>query len=110
METTVTRQDDARGRAEAYSKLVREVQAGNKGFVVFPLIDASESEDFASIRAAEDSFRDLLENELSGVPCGLLHGRLPPEEKLQAQRDFVEVRKSFELQNGRRILGTNLTQ
>jgi len=90
--TSVYRQADEERRRSAYQKLVSEVQKGNKGFIVFPLIDSSENEDFQSIKAAEASFEGLINNELRGIPCGLLHGRLQPQEKLNAQNDFLEGR------------------
>lgn len=89
IQTSVYKQADAQLRGSAYEKLVSEVQLGNKAFVVFPLIDESESDDFQSIKAAEASFYELTRNELREVSCGLLHGRLQTQEKLEAQDDFI---------------------
>ena len=90
VETRVHKQSNAALRSQAYEKMVTEVKLGNKGFVVFPLIDESESEDFQAIKAAEASFHDLERNELKGVSCGLLHGRLQAQEKIEAQDAFIE--------------------
>ena len=92
VKTLVYRQSDAMERSRAYGKLASEVRSGNKGFVVFPLIEESESDDFQSVKAAEASFEGLSRNELRGVSCGLLHGRLQPQEKLEAQSDFISGR------------------
>jgi len=100
VKTFAVKQESAGERSSVYSKLVAEVQKGNKGFVVFPLIEEStatmngandqSTEYLQSIKAAEVAFRDLQENELKGIPCGLLHGRLQPQDKLAAQHAFVK--------------------
>jgi ATP-dependent DNA helicase RecG len=89
IETRVYKQANAVLRSQAYEKMVSEVKLGNKGFVVFPLIDQSEYEDFQAIKAAEASFYDLERNELKGIPCGLLHGRLQSQDKIEAQDAFI---------------------
>jgi len=92
IKTVVYKQKNEEDRQHAYETLRRETLRGNKGFVVFPLIDESESDDFKLIKAAEASFEDIQNGELEGVPCGLLHGRLQGTEKLEAQEDFIAGR------------------
>ena len=90
--TRVGRQSDGEVRGAAYAAVASEVAKGHKAFVVFPLIDESESAILENVQAAETSFAALTqgEGELRDVPCGLLHGRLSPQEKLDAQTDFLQ--------------------
>ncbi|MFN3254731.1 MAG: ATP-dependent DNA helicase RecG [Ilumatobacter sp.] len=55
-----------------------EVKAGRQAYVVCPLIDESEKLEVAS---AQETFDRLLHDELRGLRIGLLHGRLPSQEK-----------------------------
>ena len=65
-------------RERAYRFLREQVSAGGQAYIVFPMIDASGEGDF---RAAAASFEELRAGILSGLRMGLLHGRLPYEEK-----------------------------
>jgi ATP-dependent DNA helicase RecG len=59
-------------------KFLREhLEAGRQAYVVYPLIDESEKLD---AKAAATEFAKWQEF-LAPMPCALLHGRIPPEEK-----------------------------
>ena len=59
-------------------KFMREhLEAGRQAYIVYPLIDASEKLEAKAAAAEFDKWRELL----APMPCGLLHGRIPPEEK-----------------------------
>ncbi len=70
----------ARHRAQAYAFAQREIEKGHQVFVVAPMIEASDSERFAEVKAAK-ALKAEVERLLPDVRIGLLHGRMPPAEK-----------------------------
>ena len=71
-------------------KFVRdEVKKGNQGYVICPLVDESESEDFEDINSAIKFAEQLRGTVLADVPLGVLHGRMKPEEKSRIMADFA---------------------
>ncbi len=90
--------------ARAWQRAMEEVQAGHRVFVVCPRIgDGSDEEagaggagqeDGAAPRAAAvlDVARQLSEGPLVGARVGVLHGRMPPEEKEDVMRRFAGPR------------------
>lgn len=73
--TTLTTEDR---RDDALELLGREVAAGRQGFVVYPVIEESETNALkaATAMAAKLSAEVFPENKV-----GLVHGRLPPDER-----------------------------
>jgi ATP-dependent DNA helicase RecG len=73
-------------------EVVREqVGQGRQAFVVCPRIETAESDDpDRQPAAAATEVRPMLEaGELAGLRLGLLHGRLPAEEKDRVMRAFA---------------------
>ncbi len=67
-------------------ELVREqVAAGHRAYVVCPLIEESDKLEVAS---AEETFEQLSTGELSSLRLGLLHGRVPADEKQSVMDAF----------------------
>ncbi|MEI6713937.1 MAG: ATP-dependent DNA helicase RecG [Verrucomicrobiota bacterium] len=59
-------------------KFMREhLDAGRQAYIVYPLIDASDKLEAKAAAAEFEKWQDLLKP----MPCALLHGRIPPEEK-----------------------------
>ena len=81
-----TRVIAARGRDLFYSRLGSELQRGRRGFVILPLIEASEQ--YPDLRALRDEAR---ENRLRfpGVTQASLSGKSGPEEKQRALERFA---------------------
>ena len=73
-------------RGAVYKGLVHQVQEGHQAYVVCPLIEESEGVD---AKAAADLYEELTSTYLRGIPCGLLHGRLKPEEKDAVMESFA---------------------
>jgi ATP-dependent DNA helicase RecG len=63
----------------------KELEAGGRVFVVFPVID--ESEEIPELRAAETEFKNL-EEEFKEFKFGLVHGRMRTQEKEEAMERF----------------------
>jgi ATP-dependent DNA helicase RecG len=57
--------------------LRREVAAGHQGYIVYPVIEESKLE----LKAAIEEFERLSREVFPRLKLGLLHGRLPSEEK-----------------------------
>jgi len=78
----------ARGEAkrrEIYTFLKAEVAAGRQIYVVYPLVEESETLD---LKAATDMARHLAEDVFPDLVVGLLHGRLGFDEKDAIMRRF----------------------
>ncbi len=70
----------ARRREAAGSRrnFIREhLEAGRQAYIVYPLIDESEKLEAKAAAAEFEKWQELL----APMPCELLHGRIPPEEK-----------------------------
>ncbi|MCS7240522.1 MAG: ATP-dependent DNA helicase RecG [Candidatus Bipolaricaulota bacterium] len=63
-------------REEVYEEVGRRLRQGEKGYVVFPLVEESEELDLRAATAAYEELRARF-----GEVVGLLHGRMPSEEK-----------------------------
>ncbi len=72
-----------------YSFLKREIGKGRQAYVVYPVIEESESQ---SLKAAEKMYRHLAGTVFPDLEVGLLHGRLPAEEKEAVMERFKRGR------------------
>jgi ATP-dependent DNA helicase RecG len=72
-------------RTTAYERLREEVQAGRQAYVVCPLVEGSPR---VEAKAATEELERLGEEELAGLPLGLLHGQLPARDKEQVMDAF----------------------
>lgn len=72
-------------RREVYAFVREQVARGRQAYVVAPLVEESEALD---LKAATDLARHLREAVFPDLEVGLLHGRLPFEEKDAIMRRF----------------------
>ncbi len=70
----------------AWARIREEVEAGRQAYVVCSRIGDEESE--ADTAAVVDMYEELRHGALAGVRVGLLHGRLPADEKDAVMRAF----------------------
>ena len=70
-----------------YRFVLRELQAGRQAYVVCPLIEMNEE---TKLPSAEEVFEELQYGIFQGVPCALVHGRMPAKEKENVMQDFYE--------------------
>jgi ATP-dependent DNA helicase RecG len=70
---------------QAYSAIRREVDAGRQAYVVYPVIEESETQ---AMKAAQQMYEHLSQEVFPDVPVGLLHGRLGSGEKENAMEAF----------------------
>jgi ATP-dependent DNA helicase RecG len=71
-------------REEVYQEIGELLAKGEKGYVIFPLVEESEELD---LRAATEAYMEL-SRRFPGVKVGLLHGRLSSEEKQSVMAAF----------------------
>jgi ATP-dependent DNA helicase RecG len=69
---------------EAASFIRERVAAGRQVYIIYPVIDESET---LSVKAATTEYHKW-EKLLTPLRCGLLHGRLTPEEKERVMENF----------------------
>ena len=83
---TFLRHSDRRGLI--YDFVRKEIEAGRQAYVVCPLIEHDDENEDNRLCAAVDVFDELSHGVFYGIPCGLVHGRLPAKEKEQVMTDF----------------------
>ncbi|MBI4577746.1 MAG: ATP-dependent DNA helicase RecG [Planctomycetes bacterium] len=81
----LTRVVDPGGARAELDFLRRELDAGGRIYVVYPLVEESEDSD---LRSAEDGFRRIRERSFRGTSSALLHGRMAAAEKRRVFEDF----------------------
>jgi ATP-dependent DNA helicase RecG len=68
-----------------YSFLKQQVDGGRQAYVVYPVIEESETQ---AMKAAQKMHKHLSEVVFPGLAVGLLHGRLPADEKEAVMENF----------------------
>ena len=61
-----------------WSFLKKQIDAGRQAYVVYPVIEESETQ---AVKAAEKMYEHLSQEVFPSLAVGLLHGRLPADEK-----------------------------
>jgi ATP-dependent DNA helicase RecG len=74
-------------RAQLYSKIDEELQAGRQMFVVCPLISESE---ISKTAAVETVHAELSKKAFKHRRVGLLHGKMKPQEKSEIMQQFAK--------------------
>jgi ATP-dependent DNA helicase RecG len=74
-------------RTRAFEFIRAKVKAGEQAYVVYPLIEESEKLD---LRPAVRMYEQLSANIFPEFRVGLLHGRLPSEEKERVMQEFKQ--------------------
>jgi ATP-dependent DNA helicase RecG len=75
-------------RAEIQERVLAEIEKGHQAYIVYPLIDQSDS--LVQTRSAEADFQRLQQGAFKNYRVGLLHGRLAPSEKEAVMASFAE--------------------
>jgi len=70
-----------------YSFLKKQIDEGRQAYVVYPVIEESETN---AMKAAEKMHEHLSQEVFPGIPVGLMHGRLPSDEKEATMQRFKE--------------------
>ncbi|MET1071860.1 MAG: helicase-related protein, partial [Umezawaea sp.] len=83
---TTTWVRDEPGEAAMWDELRAELAAGRQAYVVCPLVEESEKLEVAS---ATETWERLSADELADWRVGLLHGRMPSQEKEEVMGAFA---------------------
>ena len=83
----ITRALDQNTRERAYIDMKRELEKGNRAYVIAPSID-NEDEEMLSVQKLYEEIKE----KYAGYRAALLHGRLTGEEKSSIMNDFKEGR------------------
>lgn len=70
---------------QVYSFLQREIDAGHQAYVVYPVIEESET---TAVKAAQQMHQHLAERVFPNLSVGLLHGRLKQGDKDEVMSRF----------------------
>ena len=70
---------------QVYSAILREVRAGHQAYIVYPAIEESET---LAVKAATAAHAELARDVFPTLSVGLLHGKLPQEEKERVMSAF----------------------
>jgi ATP-dependent DNA helicase RecG len=72
-------------KSEAHDLIRQEILKGNQAYIVFPLIDESET---LSAKAATVEYEKLKENSFKDFQIGLIHGKLKDDQKEEVMNKF----------------------
>ena len=72
-------------RKQAHKLIREQVEQGHQAYIVFPLIDESET---LSAKAATKEAEELQKGVFSDLKVGLLHGKMKNDEKDKVMSDF----------------------
>jgi ATP-dependent DNA helicase RecG len=81
----ITRHIEQTRIEQAYSFLKKQIGAGRQAYVVYPVIEESETQ---AMKAAQKMHQHLSQVVFPDLKVGLLHGRLTPSEKEAAMEKF----------------------
>ena len=70
---------------QVYSSLKKQIQAGRQAYVVYPVIEESETQ---AMKAAQKMYEHLSQVVFPDLTVGLLHGKLATAEKEAAMEKF----------------------
>ena len=81
---------DTTFRKRVYAFIKKHIAAGKQAFIVCPLVE--ENEQFSEKQSAIKYYNELCAGEFSGIPTGLLFGKMKQSEKEAVMREFHENR------------------
>jgi ATP-dependent DNA helicase RecG len=70
---------------QAYSFMKRQIDEGRQAYVVYPVIEESETQ---AMKAAQQMYDHLSKEVFPDTPIGLMHGRLPSDDKESVMQRF----------------------
>ncbi len=71
---------------QVYKQILKEVSAGRQAFIIYPLVEESET---LAAKSATEAHKKLSAEPLKHVRVGLLHGKMKPGEKDATMREFA---------------------
>jgi len=74
-------------RSKAYQFIREQITKGKQAFIIFPLIEPSET--LSTVKAATEEYKRLQKDIFPEISLGLLHGRIKSKEKEEILRAFL---------------------
>jgi ATP-dependent DNA helicase RecG len=81
--------DQKGSRESAYGIVLNEIEKGRQAYVVYPMIEESESPDFKDLKYATQMAEELQNEVFPDFRVGLLHGKMKSDEKEAVMKRFV---------------------
>ncbi|MGE0544057.1 MAG: ATP-dependent DNA helicase RecG [Dehalococcoidia bacterium] len=75
-------------RNQAYNFVYEQIRLGRQAFIICPLVEESEAETMADVRAATTEFERLREEVFPELSLALLHGRMSAAQKDETMAAF----------------------
>jgi len=72
-----------------FSFIAKEIDKGHQGYIICPLIEESESENFKELNSVVALAEKLKADFFSHIPVAILHGRMKAEEKAAIMDSFA---------------------
>ena len=85
----ITKHETADSVERVYSFLKRQVEEGRQAYVVYPVIEESETQ---AMKAAQKMYEHLSREVFPDLAVGLMHGRLSGDEKEDVMHRFKDGR------------------
>ena len=85
-QAVVTKNVQEHAVEKVYSFLAQEIEKGRQAYVVYPVIEESET---LAVKAAEKMYQQLSQLVFPNLRVGLLHGKMTPDEKESATQSFA---------------------
>ena len=76
-------------RGRIYDFIAKEINKGHQAYIVCPLIEESESENFKELNSVLEYAEKLKSGVFADIPLAVLHGRLKSEEKAIIMESFA---------------------
>lgn len=73
-------------RERIYAFIRKEIDKGNRAYIVCPAVEESEVENLKSV---EEHFANLSKNIFPDIPMGIVHGKMKAKDKETAMNDFI---------------------
>jgi ATP-dependent DNA helicase RecG len=81
--------DQKGSRERAYSIVRKEIEKGRQAYVVYPMIEESESPDFKDLKYATQMAEEFQNDVFPDFRVGLLHGKMKTDEKEAVMKRFI---------------------
>lgn len=78
---------DSSFRTRVYNFIKKHIAAGKQAFIVCPRVEVNE-DDTSDRKSAIEYYNKLTANEFSGIPTGLLYGKMKQADKDAVMNDF----------------------
>jgi len=75
-------------RDESYNFVYEQIRQGRQAFIICPLVEESEAESLADVRAATSEFERLRDEVFPQLNLALLHGRMSAAQKDETMAAF----------------------